>query len=412
MSSDSIRQLRDESEEDEEGNSELVARMRADVSVQEVLEPTSAEVEASRHEEVGNGALVEASEPERVKPIPPQAKGVERESGEGTPIDELRAVDLSGSPQISDSMIREAGMLSPQGVTDIHDFLDGVESAALEDVTRIDDLPVSRKESSSSATGLFNEAQQALNRASVLYYEAFLRYREEFTYHEAEVRDLTEKSDTYKLLSEKLQADLVTARAEHAEMDEQVFRVLHDSEDELKILTNDPILQLRQRLEQIGELQKQVDTIHAEAEEFKKNMDILVSKKETVQTQLESAKTQLQATKEKVSVQVEKIKKLQSRLDLAVFDKANLASELEVARSEVAVANTKADTKVAQFKVYVEAIQAKSKSMVDHAKWQARREALGGVHPQGFDVMAEIENTKAKENRARKLAFPEEDSDG
>nr|XP_009608700.1 uncharacterized protein LOC104102643 isoform X1 [Nicotiana tomentosiformis]XP_016461649.1 PREDICTED: uncharacterized protein LOC107784961 isoform X1 [Nicotiana tabacum] len=158
------------------------------------------------------------------------------------------------------------------------------------------------------AACLFNEAQHALNRASVLHHEAFLRIRKE---HEDEVRDLTEKSDTYKLLSEKRRADLVTARDEHAEMAEQV----------------------QQRLEQIGRLQTQVDAIQAEAEEFKKNMYILASKKETVQAQLESAETQLQAAKEKASVQVEKIMKLQSRLDLVVSDKASLANELEVARS-------------------------------------------------------------------------------
>ncbi|XP_070035253.1 uncharacterized protein [Nicotiana tomentosiformis] len=209
---------------------------------------------------------------------------------------------------------------------------------------------------------------------SVLYHEAFLRIQEE---HKAEVRDLTKKNDTYKLLSEKLQADLVTARDEHAEMTEQVFRVLHDSEDELEITTNDPILQ----------------------------------NKETVQAQLDLAETQLQASKEKASVQVEKIKEHQSQLDLAVSDEAILANELEVARSKVTVANTKADAKVAQFRVDVEAIQGKAKGMVDHAKWQARREALERVHPQSFDIMAEIENAKEEEARARRLAFPEEDSE-
>lgn len=88
----------------------------------------------------------------------------------------------------------------------------------------------------------------------MLHHEAFLRYREELTHHEAELRDLTEKSDTYKLLSEKIQADLVMARDEHAEMTEQAFQVLHNSKDELEIITNDLILQVRQRLEQIGEL--------------------------------------------------------------------------------------------------------------------------------------------------------------
>lgn len=79
---------------------------------------------------------------------------------------------------------------------------------------------------------LFNEAQQALNRASVLHHETFYRYREELTHHEAEVWYLTKKRDTYELLGEKLQVELEMARNEHAEMPKQV----------------------QQRLEQIGEL--------------------------------------------------------------------------------------------------------------------------------------------------------------
>ncbi|XP_070048617.1 protein WEAK CHLOROPLAST MOVEMENT UNDER BLUE LIGHT-like 3 [Nicotiana tomentosiformis] len=70
------------------------------------------------------------------------------------------------------------------------------------------------------------------------------------------------------------------------------------------------------------------------------------------------------------------MKEFQHRLDLAITDKVGLANELEVARSEVIKANKRADAKVAQFGIDVEVNQAKPKSMVKHAKWQARREAL------------------------------------
>ncbi|XP_070049099.1 uncharacterized protein [Nicotiana tomentosiformis] len=143
--------------------------------------------------------------------------------------------------------------------------------------------------------------------------------------------------------------------------------MLHDSEDELEITTNDPILQVRQRLEQIGDLQKQIDAIRVEAEVFKKNMDILASKKEVVQVELESVESQLRAAREKASVQAKKIEELQSQL-------TNLVSELEVTKSEVAVANTKANANATQYKVA-------------------------------------LENSKVEESRAQKLAFPEEDSD-
>nr|XP_016494566.1 PREDICTED: uncharacterized protein LOC107813776 [Nicotiana tabacum] len=209
-------------------------------------------------------------------------------------------------------------------------------------------------------------------RASVLHHKAFLRIQEE---HDVEVRSLTEKSDSYKLLSEKLRADLTAAREEHEEMVEQV------------------------------------DALLDEAEEFKKYMDILASKKEVVQAQLELSDAQLRSAKENALGLIEKIKELQHRLNLATLDKADLAKELEGARSEVIEANKRADAKVAQFRIDVEVNQAKAESMVKHAKWQARREALEEVRAQGFDIGVEIEVARAEENKARKLAFPEEDSD-
>ncbi|XP_070042481.1 uncharacterized protein [Nicotiana tomentosiformis] len=135
--------------------------------------------------------------------------------------------------------------------------------------------------------------------------------------HGAGVRNLTEKCDSNKLLSEKLRADLATARDEHEEMAEQV------------------------------------DELLAEVEKFKENMDVLASKKEAVQAQLELAETQLRVVEENASVQIEKIKELQHRLDLATSDKACLADELELARSEVAEANKRVDAKVAQFRIDV-----------------------------------------------------------
>ncbi|XP_070050326.1 uncharacterized protein [Nicotiana tomentosiformis] len=310
----SIRRLRDEPEEGEEE----LAYVRANIVIQQ----------SSESAEVDKGALAIIPEQGKAEAIPSRPEMVEGETwgmtsraAEDILRDELGIIDITGSPQILDAMIREANML---------------ESRSYEG-------------------------------ASVLHNEAFLQIREE---HEAEVWNLTEKSDTYKLLSEKLRVDLATAWDEHAEIVEQV------------------------------------DVIQAETEEFKKIMDILASKKEIVQAQLESAETQLQAAKEKASVH---IKELQHRLDLAISDKASLASELEVARSEMTETNKRADAKVAQFRVDVEVNQAKG--MVEHAKWQARREALEGVSAQGFNIVAEIENAKAEEARARRLAFPEEDSE-
>nr|XP_033508879.1 uncharacterized protein LOC117273796 isoform X2 [Nicotiana tomentosiformis] len=78
---------------------------------------------------------------------------------------------------------------------------------------------------------------------------------------------------------------------------------------------------VRQGLEQIGRLNSQVDELMAEGEKFKENMDILASRKEVVQSQLESTEAQLRATKENTLVLIEKVKELQSRLELAIYDK-------------------------------------------------------------------------------------------
>nr|XP_033511322.1 uncharacterized protein LOC117276106 [Nicotiana tomentosiformis] len=127
--------------------------------------------------------------------------------------------------------------------------------------------------------------------------------------------------------------------------------------------------QVRQRIEQIGRLNSQVDALMAEAEEYKKCMDNLALKKETVEAQLELSDAQLRSVKENVLGLIEKMKELQHQLDLASLDKADLAKELEVARSEVVEVNKRADAKVAQLRIDVEVNQTKAASMVEHAKW-------------------------------------------
>ncbi|XP_070039857.1 uncharacterized protein [Nicotiana tomentosiformis] len=367
MSSEAVLHSRDEPDEGEEN----LAYVRANVVIQQ----------SSNLVETNQGTLAIIPEQEEAEIVPSQAKMVGRDTdGESSQAvedilrDEFRIVDIGGSSQISDAMIREAVMLedrSYEGIqesADIHGFLEGLESGASEEVTSFGGIS-----------------------ASVLHHEAFLRIREE---HDAEVRSLTEKSDSYKLLSEKLRADWTSFLVKNFE-----------------ITINDLILQVRQRIEQIGQLNSQVDALLAEAEEFKRCMDNRASKKEAVEAQLELSDAQLRSAKENALGLIEKMKELQHRLDLATLDKADLAKELEVARSEVIKANKRADAKVAQFRIDVEVNQAKSASMFEHAKWQARREALEEVRAQGFDVGAEIELARAEENEARRLAFPEEDSD-
>ncbi|XP_070043057.1 uncharacterized protein [Nicotiana tomentosiformis] len=314
MPSESIRRLRDELEEGEEE----LACVWANVVIQQ----------SSESAEVNKGTLAIIPEQGKDETIPSRAEMVEGETkgrtsrvAEDISRDEIEIIDISGSSQILDAMIREASMLegrSYKGIqesTDIHDFLDGLESAASKEIIGFGVLSITKKAS----------------------------WSEE---HEAEIRNLTEKSDSYKLLSEKLRADLAATLDEHEDMADQV------------------------------------DELMAEEEKFKQNMDILASKKESVQAQLESAENQLQAAKENASVHIERVKELQRRLDLAASNKESLANELEVDRSEVVVArsevavaksevteaNKRADAKVTQFRIDVEVNRDKTKSMVEYAK--------------------------------------------
>ncbi|XP_070049633.1 uncharacterized protein [Nicotiana tomentosiformis] len=137
----------------------------------------------------------------------------------------------------------------------------------VEDVTGLSDLEAPKKSSGEvEVSCLFNESQQALNRASVLYHEVFLRSRGELSRYEAKIRGINEKRDAFKLLSE--------LREEEAKRVQQKFDV-------------------------IRHLRVEVDAVKAEVEEWKKNMDRLASEKEVARAELAATETQLRSLKEK-----------------------------------------------------------------------------------------------------------------
>nr|XP_016472395.1 PREDICTED: myosin-2 heavy chain-like [Nicotiana tabacum] len=97
----------------------------------------------------------------------------------------------------------------------------------------------------------------------------------------AEVRELIEKRDAFKLLSEQLEeeaknlrAELEVSRKDHADLVEQV----------------------QQKLDQIDQLRAEMDIVKAESDEWRGKMDRLASEKEAARAQLTSAK--IQALKE------------------------------------------------------------------------------------------------------------------
>ncbi|XP_070054672.1 uncharacterized protein [Nicotiana tomentosiformis] len=162
----------------------------------------------------------------------------------------------------------------------------------------------------------FDEAQQALNRASVLHYETFLRYWDELKHLEAEVRELTKKRDAFKLLSEQfeeevknLRAEMEVARKERADLVEQVkgFEV---SDDEFDSVTDGQNPQVQQKLNQIDQLRAEMDIVKAEADEWRGRMDRVASDKEDARAQLNSAEIQLRVAKERAEVQTKRVEEL------------------------------------------------------------------------------------------------------
>ncbi|XP_070046153.1 uncharacterized protein [Nicotiana tomentosiformis] len=219
------------------------------------------------------------------------------------------------------------------------------------------DLPRAREAEKETVTGTSRSEDNVPKEAlRVLHHEAFFRYREDFKCHEAETRELAKKKDAYKLLSEKLQAETEAARKEHVGLVKHVIRIFEISDDDSDTLANDSNPQVQKRLDQIGQLQVEVDTVKAEAKEWKKNMNHLASEKETAWAQLASAEVQLRAIKEKYSVQANTIEGLHSRLASAISGQEALAKEIEATKLEVVVTKTEADDKVAQFKADAKSI--------------------------------------------------------
>ncbi|XP_070054527.1 uncharacterized protein [Nicotiana tomentosiformis] len=175
-------------------------------------------------------------------------------------------------------------------------------------------------------------------------------------------------------------------------------------------VANISISQLQQKLEVIGLLCKEVDTIRAKTLGWKEGMDHLALEKEIARAQLSSVKSQLQGMKEKNSVQARKIEDLEARL----------ASKLAKAKSEAKKAKAEEDTFVAAYRADAEAAQVQAKEadeiaqtraywVAELAKCQSWRETLEEIHAQGFDLTEEIKKAKELEFDAGALASDDDD---
>ncbi|XP_070036861.1 uncharacterized protein [Nicotiana tomentosiformis] len=147
------------------------------------------------------------------------------------------------------------------------DYFTGVK-----DATGLSDLEVLRKDSG-MASILFNEVQQALNRASALHREAFSQSRAELSRYEADLRGLTEERNALRLLCGQKKEETKDLRAELAKA--------HQDQTDL-------IEQLQQKVERIEQLREEVDMMKAETLGWKEGMDLFAVEKENALSQLET----------------------------------------------------------------------------------------------------------------------------
>ncbi|XP_070039404.1 actin cytoskeleton-regulatory complex protein pan1-like [Nicotiana tomentosiformis] len=216
LTEDSVQRLRDEDEE-EEDDSGLVARVKMSTEAPKATESVKAAEIPSRDEGVSGRELVEVPESSRFEATPHHNEpmvgtavgaGLEApQDGENAPSDSLGAIEIGGSPLLpsfSEEMIREARALNTLSIEGGHGREDPFRDyfTRVEDATGLSDLEVPRKDSG-EASSLFNEVQQALNRASVLHPEVFSRSR-------AELSRVKEKSSSQEKKIVELEARLAS----------------------------------------------------------------------------------------------------------------------------------------------------------------------------------------------------------
>ncbi|XP_070042838.1 uncharacterized protein [Nicotiana tomentosiformis] len=285
-------------------------------------------------------------------------------------------IEISGLPSFTESMFDEARAAKEHSNEGAHgaddplrSFFEGVDSTIVEDFSGLGDLEVPRKDSSLEVGGL-NSSPKLINQflapsndpaASVLHHESFLWYRVEANQLEAEVRELAEKRDMYKLLSEQsekgvksLWVELDTAQKEHADLVEHV-KIFEVSDDDLDMATNDQTSQVQQKVDGINQLRAEMNEVKAMAEGWKGKMDRLASEKETAQEQLASVEVQLRVAREKSKACAQQIQDPQSQLGSTIAKRDALGKDLEIARSVWEITRSDAEEMVAEYRVDVEA---------------------------------------------------------
>ncbi|XP_009613843.1 uncharacterized protein [Nicotiana tomentosiformis] len=120
---------------------------------------------------------------------------------------------------------------------------------------------------------LFNEVQQALNWASVLHHERFLRYCVKVNQLELELKEQAQKRDTYKILIEQQDGVIKDLQAELDRAQKEASVLRHEHADLVK--------KVQQKIDQIDQLRKEMDEIQVMLDGWKSKIDMLASEKET-----------------------------------------------------------------------------------------------------------------------------------
>ncbi|XP_070040271.1 uncharacterized protein [Nicotiana tomentosiformis] len=390
LPADVIQRLREEKEEDEDDGSELVARVKKTIESPKAAELVVVEEIPPRAERVlekDSGKVPELSKIEDASRRDWQKAGMFEgasseafHSEENSPSGSLGEIDIGDSPILpafSEEAIREAqAMRTPEvdrghgGEDPFRGYFIGVEDAT--------DL--------NEASSLFDEAQQALNRALALRQEAFSKSRAELSRCEADLQGLTEERNALKLLSGKkeeeikdLRAELAKAHQDQTDLIEQVMKILKAHRLNLGMVANISISQLQQKVERIEQFREEFDTMKAETLGWKESMDRFAAEKEAARAQLSSVET------EKAKAEAEAI--------VAVYR----------ADAEAAQVQAREAAEIAQTRVHW---------IAELTKCQSHRETLEEIYARGFDLTDEIIKAREHEADDRALASSDDDDDG
>ncbi|XP_070054660.1 uncharacterized protein [Nicotiana tomentosiformis] len=363
-----LRDEEDEEEEEEEGNSRMVARARAGTDIGKASGSVGTDSVFLRSDKAEENTSTQVPEQRGTEDVIPVEEAIDNDAGTELEVYHGEGVHGEEDP--------------------FHGYFVGIEDAT----GPSDSEPLKKSSGKAGIPHIFDEAQQALNRASALCHEAFFRSQGELSQSEAKIRRFTEERDTFKLLSEQkegeakgLRVELEAGRKEQTDLSEQVKRIFEVTDTDLGVTANSSVSQVQQKLDVIGQLHAEVDAVKAGAEKWKKNMDRLAAEKETARDQLALVEEQLRSSKERALVQDKNIEEFQSRLDSMTSDREKLASEQATVKSGAEIAMDNADAIMAVYRSDAEAAQVRQRTKIENAK-ELEAEARMLAFPDDYDT--------------------------